>query len=112
VCIHCGGSAQRSLQPRIIASGKARECETAHLAELANVVFERFAAEETAPLGAKCEGGLPRRLFQCRGRSLLKRETLIPTLYRSDVSQERANRVAGVILQMIKFRYTQSFDGS
>jgi hypothetical protein len=111
VCIHCGRSAERLLQPSIIASGEALERETACLAELVNVVLERLIAKETAPLGAKLEGRLPRRLFWCGGRSLLKRETLNPTLDCSDVSQQRANRVTGVILQMIQLRNAQSFDG-
>jgi hypothetical protein len=111
VGIHCGSRAARPLQPRIIASGKALERETACLAELVNVALERLVANETAPLGAKREGRLPRRLFSCRGRSLLKRDTLIPTLHRRDVSQQGANRVTGVILQMIQFRNAQSFDG-
>jgi hypothetical protein len=111
VCIHCRGSAEGLLQPGIIASGKALEREMAYLAELVDVVFERFAAEETAPFGAKCEGGLPRRQFQFRGRSLLKRDTLISTLDHCNVSQERANRVTGIILQMIELRDVQSFDG-
>jgi hypothetical protein len=63
VGIHCGGSAERPLQPGIIASGKALERDTAYLAELANVVLQRLVAKETAPLEAKFEGGLPRRLF-------------------------------------------------
>jgi hypothetical protein len=63
VGIHCGGSAERLLQPGIIASGKALERETACLAELVNVVLERLVPKETAPLGAKCEGRLQRRLF-------------------------------------------------
>ena len=63
VCIHCGGSVERPLQPSIIACGKALERETACLAELVNVVLERLVAQDTAPLGAKLEGGLPRRLF-------------------------------------------------
>ena len=112
VCIHCGGSAERSLQPCIIARGKALEREASYLAELVKVVLERLAAKETAPLGSKCEGGLPRRLLLCRGPSLLKRENLIPTLHHSDVSQKSANRVTGAILQMIKFCRAQSFDGS
>jgi hypothetical protein len=105
VRVHCGGSAERPLQPSIITSGKARERETAYFAQLVNVVLERFAAKETAPLAAECEGGLPRRLFKGRGPSLLKREALIPALHRSDVSQQRANRVTGVVVQMIKFRH-------
>jgi hypothetical protein len=111
VCIHCGGGAERPLQPGIIASGKALERETACLAELVNVVLERLVAKETAPLSAKCEGGLQRRLSQRRGRSLLKRDALVPTLDRGDVSEKSADRVAGSILQMIKFRYAQSLDG-
>jgi hypothetical protein len=109
--VHCGGSAERPLQPSIVTSGKAFERETAYFAELVNVVLEGFAAKETASLGAECEGGLPRRLFKVRGSSLLKREALIPALHGSDVSQQRANRVTGVIVQMIKFRYAQAFDG-
>ena len=111
VRIHCGGSAERLLQPDIIAGGKARERDTAYLAELVGVVLERLATKETAPLGAKREGGLPRSFLLCRGRSLLESDTLIPTLHHSDVSQERANRVTAVILQMIKFRHAQSIDG-
>ena len=111
VCIHCGGSAERPLQPGIIASGEALERETACLAELMNVVLERLVTKETAPLGAKCEGGLQRRLFLRRWWSLLKRDTLIPTLHRGDVSQQCADRIAGAILQMIEFRCAQSFDG-
>ena len=111
VGVHCGGSAERPLQPGIIASGKALERETAYLAELVNIVLERLIAKETAPLGAKFEGGLPRRLFQCRRRPFLERDALIPTLHRRDVSQEGANRVTGVILQMIQFHNAQSFDG-
>src|SRR6202035_1537473 len=111
VCIHLRGSKERALQPGIIASGKALERETARLAELVNVVLERLVAKKTAPLSAKCEGGLQRRLFECRERSLLKRDALVPTLHHSDVSQQRANRVTGSILQMIKFRHAQSFDG-
>ena len=86
VGIQCGGSAERPLQPSIIASGKALERETACLTELVNIVLERLIAKETAP-------------------------TLIPTLHRRDVSQEGANRVTGVILQMIQFRNAQSFNG-
>ena len=67
VGIHCRGSAERLLQPRIIASGKALERETAYLAELVNVVLERLVAKETAPLGAKREGGLPRRFSSAEG---------------------------------------------
>jgi hypothetical protein len=63
VGIHCGGSGERPLQPGIIASGKAVERDSACLTELVNVVLERLVAKETAPLGAKCESGLPRRLF-------------------------------------------------
>ena len=111
VRIQSGGSAERLLQPGIIASGKARERDTAYLAELVKVVLERLAAKETAPLGAKREGGLPRRFLLCRGRSLLERHTLIPTLHHSDVSQERANRVAAVVLQMIEFCDAQPIDG-
>ena len=111
VCIHCGGDAERLLQPCIVARGKALECETAYVAELVNVVLERLAAKETASLGAKCERRLPRGLLKCRGRSLLKRQNLIPTLDRSDVSQKRTNRVTGAILQMIEFRHAQSLDG-
>jgi hypothetical protein len=94
VGIHCWGSAERPLQPRIIASGESLERETTYLAELVNVVLERLAAKETPPLGAKREGGLPRRLLGCSRRSVLKRETLIPSLNHGDVSQKRANRVA------------------
>jgi hypothetical protein len=72
VCIHCGGSAERSLQPCIITRGKALEREASYLAELVKVVLERPAAEETAPLGAEGEGRLPRRSFCCRGYALLK----------------------------------------
>ncbi len=75
-------------------------------------MLERLVAKETTPLGAKFEGGLPRRVFFRRGHSLLKRDTLVPTLHRGDVSQEGANRVTRVILQMIQFRSAQSFDGS
>jgi hypothetical protein len=35
VCIHCGGSAERSLQPGIIARGKALESGTAYRTERA-----------------------------------------------------------------------------
>jgi hypothetical protein len=35
----------------------------------------------------------------------------LPALHGSDVSQQRANRVTGVIVQMIKCRYAQAFDG-
>jgi hypothetical protein len=110
VGIHCGSSAERPLQPRIIASSKALERDTAYFAELANVVLERLPAKETAPLCAKCQGRLPRRLLLRRGCSLLEGETLIATLRHSDVSQERANRVAGAVLQMIELRHAQSFD--
>ena len=111
VRVHCRGSAERPLQPRIITSGKALERDTAYFAELVNVVLEGFAAQETAPLGAECEGGLPRRLFQRRRPSLLERETLIPALHHGDVSQQRANRVTRVVVQMIEFRDAQSCDG-
>jgi hypothetical protein len=111
VGIHRGGGAERLFQSGIIACGKALERETACLAELVNVVLERLVAKATAPLGAKCEGRLPRRIFFCRGRSLLKRDAVIPPLHRRDVSQESANRVTGVILQMIQFLDAQSFDG-
>ena len=63
VGIQCGGSAERPLQPSIIASGKALERETACLTALVNIVLERLIAKETAPRGTKFEGGLPRRLF-------------------------------------------------
>ena len=72
VCIHCGGSAERPLQPRIIASGEALERETACLTEFVNVVLERLVAKQTPPLGVKRERGLPRCLFRCRWSSLLK----------------------------------------
>src|SRR6266571_8325798 len=70
VCVHCGGGAEWPLQSGIIASSQAVEAETAYLAELMNVVLKRLASQETAALGAKCEGGLPRRLLLCRGASL------------------------------------------
>jgi hypothetical protein len=111
VCIHGWSSEERPLQPLIIASGKALEREAACLVELVNVVLERLVAKETASLAAELEGGLPGRLFQCRGLSLLERDTLISALHRGDVSQERANRVAAVILQMIELRDAQAFDG-
>jgi hypothetical protein len=63
VGIHGGGSEERLLEPSIVASGKALERETAYLAELVKIVLERLVAKETAPLGAKGEGGLPGRLF-------------------------------------------------
>jgi len=53
VGIHGGGSGERLLQPRIIASGKALERETAYLAELVNIVLEGLVAKETAALGAR-----------------------------------------------------------
>ena len=52
-----------------------------------NVVLKRFVAKETAPFGAWFEGGLPRRLFRCGKRSLFKRDALITTLHRCNVSQ-------------------------
>jgi hypothetical protein len=111
VGIHGGGSGERLLQPRIIASGKALQRELAYLSELVNIVLEGLVAKETAALGAQGEGGFPPGLFECRGRSRLKRDALIPTLHRRDVSQEGANRVTGVIMQMIQFRNAQAFDG-
>ena len=110
--VHCRGRAERPLQPGIIPSGKFLERATAYLAEFANVVLERFVAKETAPVEAKFEGGLPRRVFQCRRRPFLERDALIPTLHRRDVSQEGANRVTGFIMQMIQFRDAQSLSAA
>ena len=112
VRIHRWGRGERPLQPGIIPSAKFLESETAYLGELMNVVLERLVAKEMALLGAEFEGGLLGRLFECRGRSLLKRDALIPTLHCRDVSQEGANRVTGVVVQMIQFGNAQSFDGS
>jgi hypothetical protein len=109
--IHCGRSAERPLQPGIITSGKALERETAYLIELVNIALERIIAKQTATLSAKFEGRLPRRLFQSRGHALLKRDTLIPTLHRRDVSEKGANRVTGLILEMIQFLDAQSCNG-
>ena len=110
VGIHRGRSSERALQPGIIASSKARESETAYLAESVKVVFERFAPKETASLGAECDSWLPGRLLVRSGRSVFKGETLIPAFHYGDVSEERADRVAGAILQMIQFWYAYSVD--
>ena len=79
------------LQPGIITSGKALERQTAGLSKLVNVVLEGLVAKEAAPLGAECEGRLQCRQFQGGGWSLVERDTLVPTLDCSDVSQDGPN---------------------
>ena len=92
--IHYRSGAEGLLQPRIVASGKALECAAAYLVELMEVMLEWLVAQKTAPRIAEGDGRLPRCSLELRGCPVLERETLIPTLDRGDVCQQRADRVA------------------
>ena len=111
VRIHRGSSDKSLLQPCIITSGKALEGYSTNLTEFVNVVLERPAAKETSRLSAQCERGLPRCFLECGWSPVFKHEKLIPTLDRSDVSQQRANGVTGVVMQMIQFCDAHSLNG-
>ena len=106
VCVHGWCSRERLLEPCVIPSGKTSNREPAHFVELVQVIVERLATEPVTRLGAEAERRFPRRLFLGGGPPLLERESLISAFRRSEVSEQRANRVAGLVVQMIKFRNT------
>jgi hypothetical protein len=62
-------------------------------------------------VGTKRERGLPGRLLFGGGSSLLKRETVISALDNGDVSEQRADRVTRIIMEMIELRDAQTLDG-
>ena len=110
VRVHGRRRGEGTLQPFVVPIRQASKRETTYLGELLQVVLEGLPAQAATGLGAKRERGLPRRLFLGGGPSILKRETLITAFRYGEVSEQRADRIAGVVVQMIKFGDTQPLD--
>ena len=67
-------------------------------------------AELPAPLGAEVQRGGPRRDIGRRRFTRLEGEDLVPALDRSSVCEQRADRIAYRIVQVIKLSARQTID--
>ena len=108
--VHRWCDAQRLLQPRIIAHREALKRDSSPLRELAHIILQGPTAKGTTARGAELERRCPRGILLRRRRAILECETVIRALDDGDVSQERADRVAVGIMQMIQLEDAEPID--
>ncbi len=92
--IHRGRSANRALQPRIIARRQGDEGVVANALQLVEITRERLATQCFARRRPERQRRLSRRLLRRGRNALVKGEDLVAAFYDRDVSEERPDRVA------------------